>query len=37
MQWFGQAWIFSTPNINGQITFFARYMLVGTPFGFGLT
>jgi hypothetical protein len=24
MQWFGKAWIFSTPNVNGQMIFFAR-------------
>jgi hypothetical protein len=24
MQWFRQAWIFSTPSVNGQMIFFAR-------------
>ena len=35
VQWFGQAWILSTPIVNELTSFFARYVLVRTLFGFG--
>ena len=35
IQWFGHAWILSTPMVNGLTSFFARYVFAGTLFGFG--